>query len=758
MWKYGIVQALRLWVAAVAVMLVASSAWAQGGVRVEGRLLNGLSGDPVAGAIVTIEEMKRDAPSATDGAFSLDGVPPGDYHLVVRAQGYLTRRVELTVAAAAVTGLTVTVDPEMHFQEVLSVSPNARSQFEAFQPTSVLGGAELTRQVESSLGATLDQQPGVASRSLGPGPSRPVIRGLDGDRVLILQDGQRTGDLSSQSGDHGVTVNPASAQRIEVVRGPATLLYGANAIGGLVNVITDDIPTRRVRGTTGNFLFDLGSASREGGGAGAVQVGNGSVVLSLGGGGRHNGDYATPEGRVLNSQSRNGFGKVGLGWTGEKTYAGASYGYDDTKFGIPVVEGGVLQLTPRRQSLTAQAGGRNLGGVFDEFKATLAMRRYKHDELEGDDVGTAFKNNTTEASVLGSHKAIGRLKGSIGAWVMDRTFDAVGAEALSPKVNLRGTAAFLYEEVTWPHVTFQFGGRVDHTRFDPAGEVERTFTNASGSVGLLYRPAAANDRFTLAASLARAARNPALEELFFFGTHHGNFSVELGNPDLQSEHALGADLSLRWRGRVSGEITYFRNSISNFIYRDVIDEEIFEAREDAILARFPGRTLVGHAHDEAAEGEVHEDELPIVDFVSADATLQGVELHTDVQMTQRVIGEFGMDYVRGSVGDTGTALPRIPPLRVRGGLRYQGSAVQFGGQVLGSARQDRVSGLELPTDGWTTLRLFASYSFASGGTYSTITARFDNATNTLYRNHLSLIKEQVPELGRNFKLLYNVRF
>ena len=124
----------------------------------------------------------------------------------------------------------------------MSVSAEARSQFEAFQPTSVLAGQELTKQLEMSLGATLENQPGVASRSFGPAPARPVIRGLDGDRVLILQDGQRMGDLSSQSGDHGVTINPAAAQRIEVVRGPATLLYGANAIGGLVNVITDDIP------------------------------------------------------------------------------------------------------------------------------------------------------------------------------------------------------------------------------------------------------------------------------------------------------------------------------------------------------------------------------------------------------------------------------------------------------------------------------------------------------------------------------------
>ena len=139
------------------------------------------------------------------------------------------------------------VDPEIHFEEVLSVSPEARSQLDAFQPTSVLAGQELTKQLDISLGETLRNQPGWLS-SLGGAPARPVVRGLDGDRVLILQDGQRTGDLSSQSSDHGVSVNPAAAQRIEVVRGLATLLYGANAIGGLVNVITDEIPSAPQRG------------------------------------------------------------------------------------------------------------------------------------------------------------------------------------------------------------------------------------------------------------------------------------------------------------------------------------------------------------------------------------------------------------------------------------------------------------------------------------------------------------------------------
>jgi iron complex outermembrane receptor protein len=754
---------------------------AQAGIMLSGRLLNSLTAEPIAGAIVQIDELKRQATSGQDGSFTFENVAPGTYHLSVRAAGFSTRRHEVTVSASPGPSVDIAVDPELHFGDVASVSAEApRNQFEAFQPTSLLTGQDLAKQLEMSIGATLENQPGVAARSFGPAPARPVIRGLDGDRVLILQDGQRMGDLSSQSGDHGVTVNPAAAQRIEIVRGPATLLYGSNAIGGLVNVITEEIPTRPQQGVTGNFTADLGSAAGEGGGAADVVAGNGRFALHVSGAGRRSGDVGTPEGDVANSQSRSGLGNVGLSWTGSRGYFGGSYGYDDTKYGIPVVEGGILRLTPRRHSFSVRGGAEGLTGAFDAFRGTFAVRRYQHDELEGTEVGTAFTNNTAELELMGSHRAVGRLKGSLGGWILGRSFDAQGAEALSPPVDQSGFAAFLYEELTWPHVTMQFGGRIDHVRFSPSGEPERNFTNGSGSMGLLIRPAAADDRLTIAASLAHAARSPALEELFFFGLHHGNFAIELGNPDLKSERALGFDLSLRWRGsRASGEVTYFRNDIDDYIFRSVIGEEEFEAREAEFEARFPGRELVGHEHheegEEHEESEEHEHEegagvdegaeeghvdegLAIVDFVGADAVLQGIEAHADFQVAPRVFAELGFDYVRGSLKAADNPLPRIPPVRARGGVRYQHNGIQAGGEVIGAATQDRVSGVEEPTDGYTLVKLFASYSFMTGGATSTITARLDNATNELYRNHLSLIKQLVPEMGRNFKLLYNVRF
>ena len=480
---------LRALLGAALVLWIVPSAHAQGSA-LTGKVTRAGAAEPMGGAAVVIEELRREARTADDGSYRFDNLAPGNYHVSVRAEGYSSRRTEVTIGTGPAT-LDLEVDLDLHFAEVLSVSPNPRPQFESYQPTSVLSADDLARQLQDTIGATLQSEPGVSMRSLGPGPARPVIRGLDGDRVLVLQDGQRMGDLSSQSGDHGVPVNPASAQRIEVVRGPATLLYGANAIGGLVNVVTDQIPTEKVTTPTGSFTFNLGSNNTAAGGAGDVHVGNGRFALHLGGGGQRSESYHTPDGEVENSQSRSGFVNVGGGWTGERQYAGVSYGYDDTKYGVPVLEEGSISLTPKRHAFSARAGGQGLSGAFTSYRATLGVRRYTHAELEGDEVGTEFKNNTVEGEVMVSHRPAGRLSGSVGGWFLNRDFSAEGAEALSPPVDQRGFAAFLYEEVDVAalHAAVRRPRRPYAVRAAAACCLTATSLNTPTSLGALVPPA-----------------------------------------------------------------------------------------------------------------------------------------------------------------------------------------------------------------------------------------------------------------------------
>ncbi|MEP7118168.1 MAG: TonB-dependent receptor [Acidobacteriota bacterium] len=535
------------------------------------------------------------------------------------------------------------------------------------------------------------------------------------------------------------------------MRGPATLLFGANAIGGLVNIVTDEIPAQAVTRPTGSMTFNLGSNSRPAGAAGDVHVGNGTFAMHFGGGGQHADSYHTPEGEVTNSNSRSAFVNVGGSWTGTRQYAGVSYGYNDTKYGIPVLEGGTVSLTPKRHAFSARAGGQGLNGPLSSYRATLAVRRYQHSELEGTAVGTQFTNYTVEGEVLLSHRPAGRMSGSIGGWFLTREFSASGAEALSPPVNQKGAAGFLYEEVTWPHFTAQFGGRVDQTTFAPeSGLPDRNFTEYSGSVGALIRPQAANDNFVVAVSLARAARNPALEELYFFGPHAGNLAFEIGNPELGSERALGFDLSVRGRSRrVQGELTFFRNRISDFIFRRPIATAEFTARS----AEFSQRFGAGFAGDGAGNGS----EFPSVEFSATNALFYGVEAHADVTLTATLGAELTRDVVRATRTADGAALPRIPPQRVVAGLRYTHGAVQAGGSVTAAADQNRVFGAETATAGYATVRLFATYTLPSPRAVQTVTARLDNATDTLYRSHLNYLKDVTPEIGRAFKLVYAVK-
>ncbi len=728
--------------ALTAVPARAQPAAAPSGVQVHGRIVAGETRTPLPGVAVTIEEVGTVVVTDEAGAFTVPAPTAAVVHVRASAPGFLPVRVEVTVAAG-MAPLEIVLRDDLHYAEVVTVGPSPRDPFESYQPTSVLSGQDLVLKLEGSLGGLLRNEPGVSERSLGPGPSRPIIRGQDGDRVLILQNSQRTGDLSSQSGDHGVSINPAAATQVEVVRGPATLLYGANAIGGLVNVISNQIPTRPVSGVQGATQVDVATNGGQAGVAGDLTVGNGAWALNLGGSGRRSGNYHTPEGEVDNTQTRGGYGNVGLARTTQDSFVGVGVQFDDTKYGVPVIEGGQIELTPRRQVYSGRGEFRNLTGLFTSARGSVAYHRYRHEELEGDEVGTQFRNDVLDLDVRATHTPVGRLTGTVGVSGYLRSFGAVGAEALSPPVDQSVFSTFTYQEVAWSHATLQFGARYDYAGYAPEGGLRpRQFNNLSFSLGSLFRP---TERSTLALSFARAARNPALEELYFFGVHAGNFSFEVGNDDLDSEVSYGLDVSYRVRlPRLTAEATYFNNTVNNYIFRSSLSEDAFDARYSA-----------GGAHAENGHGNL---EFPIVEFIGRDVRLQGVEAHADVDLVGGLHLELGLDTVRGELRDGGDPLPRIPPVRLTSGLRYHWNALQLGAQLVTAAAQDRVYDVETPTDGYTTLRLFGAYSVQAGRTLHTFSGRLDNLTDQLYRNHLSLVKDLVPEMGRSVRLVWSVKF
>jgi iron complex outermembrane receptor protein len=687
---------------------------------------------PLPGATVSLVELGREGVTGEAGTYRFESVPDGAYHVGARLPGFAGTRAEVSVAGGAAS-VALTLGAQVHFTESVTVSPGGRDTFESYQPTSVLGAEDLQQRLGGSLGETLRTQVGVNVRAFGPGPARPVIRGLDGDRVLVLENGARTGDLSSQSGDHGVTLDPAGASQIEVVRGPATLLYGSNALGGVVNVVSDDIPTRPLEGLRGALTTQGGTVDDEAGLAGNVAFGDGRWAARINGSARRAGDTTTPAGGIPNSQSRTLGGGGAFGYAVADGYAGVSYQYVDTDYGVPYVEEGGTTLTPRRHRVDLRAERRNLGGFITGLKLRGGFRDYRHEEREADGaVATAFHNRFFEGQTLATHRPLGRLRGTFGVWAQARDYSSRGAEAPAPPTTQRTLAGFVYEELSFHHLALQVGGRVEHSRFEPDAAAlperedlrARRFTSVSGSLGLLGH---LREDLTLALNVARAVRNPSLEELYNFGPHAGNFAFEIGDPALPSEAGLGVDLSLRYRGpRVAAEATLFRNSIDRFIF--------------------------------AFQTGAREDGLPVVSFVSADSLLQGFELHADLGLSESLWLELGGDGVRGEVRATGEALPRMPPYRAWVGLRFQKDGFHVEGELRGAARQKRVYGAETATPGYALVNLHGSYTFTAGRSAHTLTLRLDNATARLYRNHLSYIKDLAPEPGRSLKLVYGVRF
>lgn len=689
-------------------------------------------GKAVSGASVTLVPSNRQGTSGDDGIARFESVAAGDYDVAVRRSGFMPSRTDVTVAEGNPLSVSVALSMQAHFSESVTVSPNARDTFESYQPATVLGGEDLDQRLGNTLGATLASEPGVNVRSFGSGNARPVVRGLDNDRVLILENGARTGDLSSQSADHGVTLDPATATQIEVVRGPATLLYGSSAIGGVVNLVSDEIVTRPSSGVHGAFTAQGATADENAGIAGNVSGGNGKVAYRVNGSAQRTDEYDTPEGKVPNSQSNSKSGGGSLAFTGDDGFLGASYQYVDTRYGVPFVEEGETTLHPRRHRVDLRGERRNMGGFVSGIKFQGGFRDYKHDEIEGSgEIATSFKNKVSEGKLYLNHRAYGPLTGTFGVRGEYRDYSAAGEEALAPPTTQQSVSGFFYEELRFRHVSLQVGGRLDHASFDPDGAAierpdlpKRDFTNFSGSAGLLGY---LRDDLTIAINLARAARNPSLEELYNLGAHAGNFAFEIGDPTLPTEVAYGADLSLRYRRHgFSGEATAFINSIDKFIFP-------FQTGDD-------------------------EEGLPVVTFLSADSKFTGFEAHVDAGLTNALWLVLGGDSVRGELRDGSGPLPRIPPRRLWVGLRLEHKPFHLEGEVKNVGKQTRVYGAETPTDGYTVVNFHGSCQLTSGRTVHTVTVRADNVGDELYRNHLSYIKDFAAEMGRSFKLLYGVRF
>ena len=691
------------------------------------------AGTRAPNALVTIAELKRSALTDNKGAFEFIGVPAGKYEMIA----HLDRVSDVAKTITVNTGVVV-VDFELSVapiseQVTVTASGFVESVGSSYQAVNSVSALELAQKNTVSLGEALDNQTGIAKRSFGPGSGRPVVRGFDGDRILVLQDGLRTGGIASQSADEAEPIDVLALDRVEVVRGPATLLYGSNAIGGVVNAIATSNIFQR--GWSGYLITFAGSGNGQAGGGAGVKFGTHNWMFFANGGGQRATDYRTPIGDVRNSYARGGDVSGGAGWFSRRGWFSSTYSFDGRRHGIPVEadELDLEYLRERRHSFDFKGGVRDLGGFVNNIDFGLRENNYRVREFEFEtdenviELDSVATNRNFNYFANFDHRRRGKFSGTFGFSGFTRDYKSVGEEAPAPHTKQNSFAAYALERVDLERVGFQFGARVEQNGYKPEGGFRgRDFLGFSSSAGTrvrLWKDGA------FVANYQHSFRAPALEELYNNGPHPGILVFDIGNENLKPEQGDGIDLALRHNSK--------RVQLNSGVYYYAFRNYVFPA--------FTGAVDAGS-------------ELPIVHYAQSRARYIGAEASVEAEVAPAWWLNGRFDYTRATLTDLNQPLPRIPPARATVGLEWRRSAFSLQPEVVMVTRQARVYDNETPTAGYALFNVSASYIFATARTAHIISLNGYNLGDALYRNHLSFIKQLAPEIGRNLRVSYTMRF
>lgn len=674
-------------------------------------------------------------------------------------------------AAPGVFAQTPAQQPQQLEPVVVTANPLGSELFDMVPPVSVLGGRELDFRRGATLGETLDGVPGVSTSYFGPNAGRPIIRGLDGDRIRLMSDGLGVLDASGLSQDHAVPVDPLVVERLEVVRGAAALLYGGNAVGGVVNAIDNRIPVDPVQGVGGRLEARAASGDHERSGAGVFEAGNGLFALHADLYSRRARDLEIPgfarsarlraldpreerddepRGRLPNSSNHGDGGALGASLTfGERGHVGLAYSAYNQDYGTVAEPDVRIEMENARWDLAGEARG--LAGFVTGVRFKAAYTDYQHQEIAGGEPETLFLNKGREARVEATHAKLGPLNGAFGIQVADFDFSALGEEAFVPKTDTRSAALFLFEE--WPlgALKLNFGARVERTRVESAGggpedpasglprfgdAQSRRFTPKSFVFGGQYT---LSPGLALAANLSHTERAPSYSELYANGAHAATGQFEVGDPTLSVEKADGIDVQLKLRSaRASGSVGAFYNRFRNYI--GLFNSGNTRSADGAL----------NPAEDPAADDE---EILPEAVVRPVRARFYGLEAEGRLPLFEaagdRLEATLRGDYVRAEDRDSGDPLPRIAPLRLGAGLAWRSGALDARIDVTHAWRQKRVAANELPTDGYTLVGLALGYRIKVQRADLDAFVKVSNLLDREARLHTSVLKDIAPLGGRS---------
>ena len=650
-----------------------------------------------------------------------------------------------------------------HDDETIVVTGSPRKASDVLGGVSVVGGAELASAVRPSIGETLAKQPGVSATSFGPAASRPILRGLGGDRIRILTDGIGSLDLSSSSADHAVAINPLTADRIEILRGPSALLFGSAAIGGVVNVIDSRIPRRDPeRPAHVEGLLGFGSAANEKSanlgidvplGAGFVLHGDGSWAKSdeLRTGGfilskplraqaRASSDPAIAaladlKGDLPNSAARSTEVAGAIGYVKGALNLGVSITRHTALYGVPIrfsldpeieAEAPRLDVEQTRYDARAEIP---LSGFLTQARLRGAIARYHHDELEPDgEIATSFFTRGGELRAEFEQADRAGWGGTSGMQFLKKSVAIEGEEKYLPDARQRQAGLFTLQNLKRGAWRFEAGARVETSRLSAdedellgSSAARRRFTTVSGSLGALYD---FSPGWKAGLNLSRSSRAPAIDELFANGPHAGTQAFEVGNPTLDAERSLGVEASLRRTvGPVRGSLTAYVTRFSNFIYQ-------------------------------APTGEI-EDDLPVLAYRQGKARYRGFEAEVEARLGRHGGIDWGIaaqaDAVRATILGVGPA-PFIPPLRVLGAVTAERGPFEGRVEVEKALRVTRTADRETPTPGYTMVNAEVEWHPLERRPELTLTLAANNIFDVEARRHSSLLKDFAPLAGRDLRL------
>ncbi len=615
-------------------------------------------------------------------------------------------------------------------------TPERRSPFDFLPTVSKLGGGKLDRKKEATLGETLSKEAGVSSSFFGPNASRPVIRGLDGDRVRMLENGIGLLDASGASPDHAVSVDPMLVESIEILRGPSALIYGSSAIGGVVNLRTNRISETGIE--TGHSDFNLRYSSvdqgKSAGGVACYKLGN--YVFHVDGSIRSNENYEVPvgSGEVENSSNRTSQAAIGISRPFENGFAGISISGYLTDYGTVAEE--TVRIGMDRVRLDAAGEIKRLA-FFDSIRFKSAYTKYEHQERDSGtgEIGTIFRNRGIESRV--DAKA-----GNLTFGIQQQYFrmGAIGDEAFLPTTRNSSWGLFALQEAKWGAFRPTWGLRVEAASVTGeegtilATETTKSFLAPSTSLGMqvaLPAPVSGQD-WTLGFNSTYTERAPNYQELFADGAHMATGIVEKGNSSFKTENNLGLELSLKVKdrrneARLSTYVQNFRNYIA--------------------------LTPTGTSDDRGTPLDTSDD-LDVYEFRSTPARLFGAELEYTHQLETVFLSgnweiDLKADWMRGLDLGGGGNLPRMVPARGTLGLRYQHSLFALDGEFQRVEGQNLLAANEIATRGYNLLNLGAEVPFS--GSFGNLKAilRANNLFNVEARNHISFLKELAPLPGRN---------